>query len=106
MSKFCMITVDRATPATLDRIHGTIKEQGGAWWHHFASTWIVQGKSSSAWRDLVKDQIKASGEGSTAAVLVVDLPVNKGNRGWAFSGVKSEKRASWLKSTYGPNSKD
>jgi hypothetical protein len=91
-----LILLDQATAEQIDAVHALMKENANGWWHHFSDAWIVFGKSSSEWRDIVSKCIE---EGS-ASVLVIALPKDKASRSYAYYGTEVDKRIEWLKSNY------
>jgi hypothetical protein len=74
----CIIIIDRPTEAVREDVHNVIKRESSGWWHHYADIWIAGGHRPSEWRDLLTQV-------APGVVLVLALPENASERGWAFS---------------------
>ena len=99
--RFYLVVVDKCPADRLNVIHGIIDEAATAWWHRLDAAWIVLTESRAAdIRDLISPVIRDISE---ASVLVLRLPGNSAQRGWAFYGPSSANRTAWLRGAYREN---
>lgn len=93
-----IIVADKANAAQLNTIHEEVKLRASGWWHRFQNVWIVGGDlKPSQWRDFLKDAL--AGE-PVVNILVLRLPSQESERGWAFMGVAAKEATSWFREHY------
>ncbi len=85
------IIINRATPEQREQVHGIVKEHANGWWHHFADLWIVGGKTTTEWRDLVGVAVRLGPTG----VLVLKIDVESAPT-WAYRAHLPESASEWL----------
>ena len=53
------------------QVHQLVKSNADRWWHQFPDVWIGWGKTTSFWRDLIKEVVPDAGP--RGAILVMEI---------------------------------
>lgn len=85
------IIANRISAAQREQIQGIVKANANGWWHAFADLWIVGGRTSAEWRDLVGVVITAN----PAGVMVLKIDTTTASH-WAYKATMSEPNKDWL----------
>jgi hypothetical protein len=91
-----VIVLDRATPEERAAVHEIIKANAKGWWHHFADTWIVGGKTAQTWTQLLKPALPTG----QSSILIFRLPANPAPADWSYFGIDGQKRLRWMYDTF------